>query len=119
MPTDTRALSQTATATADIASTRILRLALGTALALWFSQAVGWSLSYIAPIFTLLLLATPKPALPLKGGVAIVVLIMAAVYGGLLLLPMLIHQTVAGILILTLASDTLQNGFRWGVVVSL
>ncbi|MGI9248307.1 MAG: DUF2955 domain-containing protein, partial [Woeseiaceae bacterium] len=84
-------------------STRILRLALGTALALWFSQAVGWSLSYIAPIFTLLLLATPKPAMPLKGGVAIVVLIMAAAYGGLLLLPMLIHQTAAGILILTLA----------------
>ena len=105
MPTDTdaRALPQTATATADIASTRILRLALGTALALWFSQAVGWSLSYVAPVFTLLLLATPKPALPLKGGVAIVVLIMAAVYGGLLLLPMLTHQTVAGILILTLA----------------
>ncbi|MGI9236847.1 MAG: DUF2955 domain-containing protein [Woeseiaceae bacterium] len=89
--------------TADLASTRILRLAMGTALALWFSQAVGWSLSYIAPIITLLLLATPKPALPLKGGIAIVVLIMAAVYGGLLLLPMLIHQTVAGILILTLA----------------
>ena len=88
---------------ADLASVRILRLALGTALALWFSQAVGWSLSFIAPIFTLLLLATPMPAPKLKGAVAIVVLVTLAAYGGLLLLPLLLHQTVAGILILSLA----------------
>ena len=39
-----------------IASVRILRLALGTALSLWFSQAVGWQMSFIAPVFTLLVL---------------------------------------------------------------
>lgn len=103
MPTDTSARALPRAVAADLASTRILRLALGTALALWFSQIVGWPLSYIAPILTLLLLATPKPAPVLKGSVAIVILIMAAVYGGLLLLPMLLHQTAVGILILTLA----------------
>ncbi|MGI9248776.1 MAG: DUF2955 domain-containing protein [Woeseiaceae bacterium] len=103
MPTDTAARALPRTARTDLANTRILRLALGTALALWFSQIVGWNLSYIAPIFTLLLLATPKPAPTLKAGVVIVALIMAAVYGGLLLLPLLIHQTAVGILILTLA----------------
>lgn len=101
MPTESRALQ--ARASLDLENIRVLRLALGTALALWFSQAVGWSLSYVAPVFTLLLLATPKPMLPLKGGIAIVLLIMAAVYGGTWLLPMLLHQTAAGILILTLA----------------
>jgi hypothetical protein len=105
MPTDfdAHALPDTASGAAALASVRILRLALGTALALWFSQAVGWSLSYIAPVFTLLLLATSKPALSLKGGIAIVALIMFAVYGGTLLLPLLLHQTAAGILILSLA----------------
>ena len=47
----------------SIASVRILRLALGTALSLWFSQAVGWQMSFIAPVFTLLVLALPLPAL--------------------------------------------------------
>lgn len=103
MPTETAARALPGAARADLASTRILRLALGTALALWFSQVIAWNLSYIAPIFTLLLLATPKPAPTLKAGVAIVVLVTAAVYGGLLLLPLLLHQTAVGILILTLA----------------
>lgn len=71
-------------------------------MALWFSQAVGWSLSFIAPIFTLLLLATPKPAPKLKGGIAIVLLVTLAAYGGLLLLPLLLHQTAVGILLLSL-----------------
>jgi hypothetical protein len=93
---------ETRSGPADIASVRILRLALGTAMALWFSQAVGWSLSFIAPIFTLLLLATPKPAPKLKGGIAIVLLVTLAAYGGLLLLPLLLHQTAVGILLLSL-----------------
>lgn len=84
-----------------IASTRILRLAFGTALALWFSQTIGWSLSYVAPVFTLLLLATPKPSPGLKGGLVIASLVTVAVFGGLLLLPLLFHHTLAGILVLT------------------
>jgi hypothetical protein len=42
-----------------IANRRVLRLAFGTALSLWISQAVGWSISYIAPVITMFLLAMP------------------------------------------------------------
>ena len=45
----------------NVASTRILRLAFGTALSLWISQAVGWTMSFIAPVITLFLLALPLP----------------------------------------------------------
>ena len=64
----------------DIASVRILRLALGTALSLWFSQLVGWPLSFIAAVFTMSILALP-----------------------LALLPLLLNQRWVGILLVTLA----------------
>jgi len=86
-----------------IASVRILRLALGTALSLWFSQAVGWQMSFIAPVFTLLVLALPLPVLKLKQGVAFVVVLAVALYSGMLLLPMLLEQPAVGLLLLTLA----------------
>lgn len=86
-----------------IASVRILRLALGTSLSLWFSQAVGWQLSFIAPVFTLLVLALPLPVLKLKQGIAFVAVLAAALYCGMLLLPMLLEQPAVGLLLLTLA----------------
>jgi hypothetical protein len=87
----------------SIASVRILRLALGTALSLWFSQAVGWQMSFIAPVFTLLVLALPLPALKLKQGITFVAVLAIALYSGMLLLPMLLEQPAVGLLLLTLA----------------
>jgi hypothetical protein len=87
----------------NIASVRILRLALGTALSLWFSQAVGWQMSFIAPVFTLLVLGLPLPVLKLKQGVAFIAVLAVALYSGMLLLPMLLEQPAAGLLLLTLA----------------
>jgi hypothetical protein len=87
----------------SIASVRILRLALGTAVSLWFSQAVGWQMSFIAPVFTLLVLALPLPALKLKQGLAFILVLAAALYSGMLLLPMLLEQPAVGLLLLTLA----------------
>jgi hypothetical protein len=87
----------------SIASVRILRLALGTALSLWFSQAVGWQMSFIAPVFTLLVLALPLPVLKLKQGIAFVAVLAVALYSGMLLLPMLLEQPAVGLLLLTLA----------------
>ena len=87
----------------DIASVRILRLAFGTAVSLWFSQAVAWPLSYIAPVITMFLLALPLPALKLKMGVGLVVVMSASLYGGLLLLPPLQNQPMVGVLLLVLA----------------
>lgn len=87
----------------SIASVRILRLALGTALSLWFSQAVGWQMSFIAPVFTLLVLALPLPVLKLKQGIAFIAVLALSLYSGMLLLPMLLEQPAVGLLLLTLA----------------
>jgi len=87
----------------DIASIRILRLALGTALSLWFSQAVGWPMSFIAPVLTMFVLSLPLPAPGPKGGLKFILALMIAVYAALALLPFLLNQRWVGILLLTLA----------------
>ena len=60
-----------------VAAQRILRLALGTALSLFVSQIAGWQMSFIAPVFTLLILALPLPAPGLRQGVVFVVALLA------------------------------------------
>lgn len=87
----------------DIASVRILRLAFGTALSLWFSQAVAWQMSFITPVITLFLLALPLPAPKLKMGVGLIVVLAVSLYGGLLLLPPLQNQPMVGLILLLLA----------------
>jgi hypothetical protein len=86
-----------------ITNTRILRLAFGTALSLWISQAVGWSISYIAPVITLLLLAMPLPRPKAKFFAVVVLALVISVYGSFIFLPVLLHQTAVGFLLLTLA----------------
>lgn len=86
----------------NIAAVRILRLAVGTALSLAYSQAVGWNLSFITPIFTLLLLSTPMPVLKPKAGIGLMVVLSFALMLGLALLPPLQNQPLAGILLLAL-----------------
>ena len=87
----------------DIASLRILRLAFGTAASLWFSQAVGWGLSFIAPVMTMFMLALPVPAPRLKNGVLFVLAMVLSLLAGLLLLPRIINQPMVGLLLLVLA----------------
>ena len=86
----------------NIASIRILRLALGAGLAMWFSQAAAWDMSFIAPVFAIVLLATPLPALSLQSGLKFVLALTLAIYSGLFLLPFLVYQLGVGILLLTL-----------------
>ncbi len=89
---------------ADIASRRILRLALGTALSLAFSQIAAWQLSFLAPVFSLVLLATPLPAPTLKSGIKLVLaLLLPLVLGALTLLPFLEHLRPVGVLLVALA----------------
>jgi len=102
MPTDATSLIETRSRP-TLAQTRVLRLALGTALSLWISQAIGWSISYIAPIITMSLLAMPMPRPKPKFFVVVVLALVVSVYGSFILLPMLLHQTAVGILLLTLA----------------
>ncbi len=87
----------------DIASVRILRLALGTAVSLWFSQAVNWPMSFIAPVITLLILALPFPAPKLKAGIGLIAVLTISLFAGLLLLPQLINQPMVGVLLLIVA----------------
>jgi len=86
----------------NIASVRILRLALGASLAMWFSQAAAWEMSFIAPVFVVVLLSTPLPALPFKSGIKFVLALTLAIYSGLFLLPFLVYQLGVGILLLIL-----------------
>lgn len=102
MPTEALNSLKT-TAMHPAAARRILRLAFGTALCLWFSQAVAWPLSFIAPVLTMFILALPLPAPGLKKSVVFIVALVAPmIVGGLVLLPFLEYMRAAGILLVAL-----------------
>lgn len=88
---------------AEVASRRILRLALGTTLSMGFSQLVNWPLSYIAAIFTMFILAVPLPAPTLKKGLKFVLALVIPAYFGMLLIPFLMYARWAGIILVILA----------------
>jgi len=90
----------------SLASVRILRLALGTSLALWFSQAIAWQMSWIAPVLASAILAMPMPAVKLKQGLGLVLILAVSLNAGTLLLPTLLNQPAAGMILLAL-------GFFW------
>ncbi len=94
---------QTANNGTEVASRRILRLALGTALSMGFCQLVNWPLSFIAAIFTMFILAVPLPAPTLKSGLKFVLALVIPAYFGILLLPFLMHARWAGIILVILA----------------
>lgn len=87
----------------SIAQVRIFRLAFGTAASLGFSQLLGGDMSFIAAVFTLLLLGLPAPVLKPKAGLAFVLALSGSLYAGLLLLPTLLNQPMVGVLLLVLA----------------
>lgn len=87
-----------------VAAQRILRLAFATALLLWLSQTVNWSVSFVAPVLMMFLLALPLPAPSLKQGVAFFLALVIPVWGASwLLLPALSHQPMVGLLLLIAA----------------
>ena len=104
MPTELVSIPSEASLDQKVASLRILRLALGTSLSLCFSQAMAWDMSFIAPIFTMFLLATPMPAPKLKAGIGLVLALLAPVIiGSYLLLPFFVHLRSVSILLVSLA----------------
>lgn len=90
------------TAISEIASRRILRLALGTSLCMGFSQIISWPISFIAAVFTMLLLATPLPAPTFKSGLKFVLALVIPAYLGMLLIPLLLYARWAGVLMVIL-----------------
>ena len=89
-------------AIASVANTRILRLAFGTAVSLWISQAVGWSLSFIAPVVTMFLLAMPLSRPKPRLFIVVVLALTLSIYGSFVFLPLLLHQQYVGLLLLSL-----------------
>jgi hypothetical protein len=87
----------------DIASRRILRLALGVSLSMFVSQAIDWPLSFLAPIFTTVLLSLPIPPPSLKFSFLFVAKLVGAVLICQLLLPFIDHAPMAGVILVALA----------------
>jgi len=87
----------------SIASVRILRMALGTALSMLFSQIVNWPLSFVAPVLTMFILSLPMPALKLNAGIKFALVFIVAIHAGLVFLPFMLNQRMVGILLLGLA----------------
>ena len=102
MPTEPAVLSASQVVH-PLAARRILRLALGTALSLCFSQAINWPFSYIAPVLTLMILALPLPAPSLKQGVGFIIALLLPIAASMVFLPFLWHARWVGILLITLA----------------
>lgn len=102
MPTEVGIVS-VSPAMHPLAVRRILRLALGTALALVFSQVITWPLSFVTPVLTMFILALPLPAPTLRKGLMFIVALPAPMIAAMALLPFLQHARWAGILLVTLA----------------
>ncbi len=87
-----------------VAARRILRLAFGTALALFISQTVGWGLSFVAPVLVSVILALPLPAPGIKKSLGFVVALSVPVWlTTWLILPELTYQPTVGLLLLVAA----------------
>ena len=87
----------------DIASVRILRMAFATGLCMFVSQVANWPLSFIAPVFTMFILALPLPALKLSGAIKFALVFVVSIYSALLLLPIMVNYRIAGLLLVALA----------------
>ena len=87
----------------EIAHLRILRMACATSLCMFVSQVYSWPMSFIAPVFTMFILALPMPAMKLSGGIKFIIVFMASLYAALLLLPVVVHYKFAGLLLVALA----------------
>lgn len=103
MPTEAPAAGAVPEARHPLAARRILRLSMGTALCLLFSQIIAWPLSFIAPVLTMMILALPLPPLGLKKGIGFIVALMLPMVAGMALLPFLMYARWAGILLVALA----------------
>ena len=108
MPSDTSAMAVSSAKSTEskrmsIASVRILRMALGTALSMLFSQIVNWPMSFVAPVLTMFILSLPLPALKLDAGIKFVLVFVVAINAGLIFLPFMLNQRIVGILLLGLA----------------
>jgi hypothetical protein len=79
---------------------RIFRLSLIVALALAGAYAFALPLPFLAPLFALLLAATPAPPMGLKGLIGLTLVILITLGIGLLLIPTFTHYPFSAVLII-------------------
>ncbi len=102
MPTEAGIISSTPVRH-PLAARRILRMTLGTVLALVFSQMIIWPLSFVTPVLTMFILALPLPAPTIRKGVLFILALLGPMLVAMLLLPFLQHARWVGILLVILA----------------
>lgn len=78
---------------------RVFRLALTMALALLCAYALAMPLPFLAPLFALMLCATPGPPLGLKQLTGLLLVIALTLGSGLLLIPLLLKYPATGMLV--------------------
>ncbi|MGD8733867.1 MAG: DUF2955 domain-containing protein [Gammaproteobacteria bacterium] len=81
---------------------RILRLAVGTTLALACGEVIGWNASYLAAVLAATILALPLPAPALRGGLSFVLMLAIALGTGLLLLIPIHKWQIVGVVLIGL-----------------
>ena len=86
-----------------IADRRITRMAFGTAIALFVSQAVAWPVSFLMPILVAVILGLPLPRLNAKQTIGFIIALAVPLWGCLLLLPLLKYQPLVGFALLFFA----------------
>jgi hypothetical protein len=82
-----------------IMARRVFRVSLTMALSLAASYALKLPLPYMAPLFALMLTATPAPPMGLKGLLDLLALIILTLGTGLLLIPVLLNYPLTAVLV--------------------
>jgi len=85
-----------------IEARRVYRLSLTVALALAASYALQLPMPFLAPLFAFVLAAAPAPPIGPKGLLALILVILITLGGGLVLVPLLAHYTAVALVIVAL-----------------
>jgi hypothetical protein len=105
-----------------IGTRRTFRLAAVVALSLAIAYGIGMPLPFFAPLFGLLLTATPAPPMGLKSLVGLLLVVTITLGVGLVLTPLLANYPFSAVLIIAIglyASTVIAVGLRKGLVSAL
>ncbi len=107
----------------SLTDTRVLRLALGTTIAMALAQGVTWPFAFITPVVTAMFLATPAPRPSRPVVIALVASILATGVSGLALtltlLPYPLAYVCALVLIYFLLFHSLSGGANPFMVIMI
>jgi len=101
---------------------RVFRLSLTVALALTAGYGLAVDLPFMAPLFALLLTATPGPPMGLKKLLILLLVVLITLGVGLLLIPLLLNYPITAILIVAVGlyfSNYLSVNLEKGLVAVL